>query len=88
MAHSKRITLRLLLEHMQNGQRGQREDMKSLRYDVSLFKTEFRSLKEHLYAFESRITIQIENIGKRLDDIELEFLPRRVRKLERAVFGR
>ena len=42
----------------------------------------------HVFARLDVHTVALENIDKRLDDLELQNLPRRVRRLERKVFAK
>ena len=87
MKSPKKITLQIILEHVHEGQRVHKEDLGILHSDMKIFEAsvaaEFRSVKNQI----NTLSVQVGNIDKRLDDIELEFLPRRVKKLERAVFA-
>lgn len=80
MDPSKDITPAVLLAHIQ----AVGNDVRTL--DTRLGTVE-RSLGSRIDRLQSNLTAQINAIDKRLDAVEIEFLPKRVRSLEQAVFG-
>lgn len=73
------ITTGVLLDHMQNMQRVMLEKFDALEKRIDMRMDRLERRMDWLQA--SR-----DNMNVRLDDIEGEFLPKRVRKLERKVF--
>jgi hypothetical protein len=72
---SSGITLQMIMDHLQAVHVSLRSDMKGL--------------GDRLERVENRVILvsaQIDAIDKRLDTIEIEELPKRVRQLEKAVF--
>jgi hypothetical protein len=70
---NKRITLATVIEHMQH------------LHGIAMLRIDGLDAKiDHVHVSLSR---QIDAIDKRLDAVEIEDLPRRVHKLEKAVFG-
>ena len=71
------ITLQIVLEHMQNMQR-------VLMSEIGAVRTDLQRLERRVDRMETNLTNQIDAIDKRLDAIEIENLPKRVRVLEAA----
>jgi len=71
-----RITLRILFEHMQG-----MEQRLTKRMDG--FDNRMDSLAARLDRVHASLSQQIDAIDKRLDAVEVENLPRRVRRLEK-----
>ena len=76
-----RITLRTVIGHMQHMEqtllRRINEFHGDVKGDIRVLQTQVGFLQEG-----------VRNIDKRLDDIELQFLPGRIRRLEMKTFGR
>ena len=85
----KDITMHDLLAHMQNMQRVMREELVNIQKGLALARTsltgEAREVKNMIRNSESRLTAQIDAIDARLDEIEIELLPKRIAVLEKAV---
>ncbi len=81
------ITPRLLLEHMQGMEQriNKRFDAVDQRFESVGARIDRldHKLSTRLDRLENKLSTQIEHIDKRLDDIELEYLPKRVRRIER-----
>jgi len=79
------ITLKTLLDHMQNMQRAFTLSLQEVRKDLRSVE---RHLTHHIDRVEANITLQIGGIDKRLDSVEIEKLPQRVTKIELALAAR
>ncbi|MDD5751803.1 MAG: hypothetical protein PHS73_04780, partial [Candidatus Peribacteraceae bacterium] len=79
------ITLKAVLDHMQNMQRVLMAEIAKLGSRVGGLETRMDTFETHMDRMEANLTRQIDAIDKRLDEIEIEKLPSRVRTLEVAV---
>ena len=79
------ITLQILLDHI----RGLRGGIDAVRSEVVVGRTaltgEVVEVKNMLRKVERNLTAQIDAIDKRLDELEIEYLPRRIAALEAAI---
>lgn len=75
------ITLKTVLEHIQNMQRTFTLSHQELKKEIRSVE---RRLGHRIDLVEANLTTQIDAIDKRLDTIEIEKLPQRVTKLEIA----
>lgn len=88
----KAITHRILLGHMQTMQQtltgqmqGIAKDVSQLKTDVSVLKTDVSTLKTDISTLKRQVAFLqggVDSIDKRLDAIEIEQLPKRVKRLE------
>lgn len=83
-----RITLRTVLEHVQHMhqdilRRFGDHDKKFVLLEQKM-DTQFKAVHEKIGAAERRLTLQIDGIDKRLDDVEIKEIP----KLKKAVGAR
>ncbi|HAI98501.1 TPA: hypothetical protein DCL30_03070 [Candidatus Peribacteria bacterium] len=92
MPKKRAITLGTVLEHMQHMQRVLMEAIGALDKRVGRLETKMDGLETRMIRLETRVdrmevnlTDQIDAIDKRLDAIEIETLPKRVKKLEVAM---
>jgi len=74
----KDITLATILEHIQ----GLRDDVTGR---LGHIEQQMDRMVTRMDRMEQNLTNQIDAIDKRLDEIEIELLPKRVAKLEEAV---
>ncbi|HVW66228.1 MAG TPA: hypothetical protein VHA78_00685 [Candidatus Peribacteraceae bacterium] len=88
MAQSKRITLKVILDHLQAFQIQINGRMDRFEGRMGGVEGRMGGLEGRMDRMERNLTAQISAIDKRLDAIEIEELPKRVRKLEKAVFAK
>ncbi len=74
-AQNDDITMQTLLQHMQGMERRLMEKIEGIQIDM-------KNLEHKVDRGFAQTGIQIDNIDKRLDAIEIEQLPKRVAKLE------
>jgi DNA-binding FrmR family transcriptional regulator len=83
------ITLKTVLDHIQGIQRSHRRDIQESeeRMTRRLDRMEGRleRIERRIDRMEANLTCQIDAIDKRLDAIEIEKLPQKVKKLEVAL---
>lgn len=75
------ITLKTIMDHLQESQ--VKNDSRFMRLE-----DRFDHMEDRMDRMERNLTRQIDAIDQRLDDIEIEMLPKRVAKLEEEVFGK
>ena len=88
----QRITIGVILDHMRHMedrligkmQHLLNAELVGVKNDISILKTTLGSVERQLGVLQGGVDM----IDKRLDDIEIEFLPKRVARLERKVFAR
>ena len=78
MAQNDDITMQTLLQHMQGMEQRLMEKIEGIQIDM-------KNLEHKVDRGFAQTGIQIDNIDKRLDAIEIEQLPKRVTKLEAAM---
>lgn len=84
----KGVTIKILLEHMQNMQRVILDQMHSR---FGRVENRIGLVEQRLGLAEQRLLNAIagdDTMEARITEIELEVLPKRVLKLEKAVFGK
>ena len=91
MHEDTEITLKVLLDHIQGMRHDLTQRMDNLENSLS---NRIDGLEKRMDGMEQRMEIrfdqlvfQIGAIDKRLDAIEIEELPKRVKRLEKAVFA-
>ncbi len=95
MADESDITLKMIMNHLHSMQAGLHAEMRVLHADLmgeigkvrSDLMGEIGTVHGRIDRLETNLTRQIDGIDKRLDAIEIENLPKRMRKVEQAVFA-
>jgi hypothetical protein len=83
--HDDGITLKTILDHMQNMQRTLLNEIAKLGSRVGGVEIRMDRLETRIDRMETNLTAQIDGIDKRLDAIEIETLPQRVKAIEKAL---
>jgi predicted nuclease with TOPRIM domain len=78
MSADPEITPKVLLDHLQAMSQSLREEIRAVRADV-------RQVGERVDRVERNLTAQIDALDRRLDELEVQTLPRRVTALEAKV---
>lgn len=91
MTHSDEpITLKVILDHMHAIKYELKHDIQTLRIEltdkINGVGARVDRLENRLERVALNLSAQIAAIDDRLDKVEIEDLPKRVRKLEKAVF--
>lgn len=81
------ITPAILLQHMQAMEGRLRADFRlDMKIEISALKTElFRKIEYEVTRAKDQLTVQIDGIDQRMNAIEIEYLPKRVTRLEKAI---
>lgn len=74
------ITLKMVMEHMEHRDKRLMEHMQIVMNELRDLRKEMNS---RFTSLERRLTMQIDAIDQRLDAVEIENLPKRVRRIEK-----
>ena len=74
MRPPKRITLAIVLQHMQNFQQTILKEFGGMKKDISTLKQDMKDVKDGLFVLNRKFDTAIPNMDKRLDDAELDII--------------
>lgn len=77
------ITLSIILEHLRAFETRMLGKLQAVDGRMGLLESRIDKLGNRMDRMECNLTAQIDAIDKRLDEVEIEYLPKRVSRIER-----